>query len=160
MISARSDKRLPLLWLLGAFVLAASSFAPMWPGPGSAADVDTDYVDTYYIVGHPFFLIGLPAVFCLFGAIYLALAATPLFRVRPVLGYAHFAVMLIGAALVQAPMVMLRAGSLPKRYEDPVASLAAWSQLSAIGYVLLNVGLLVFLGVLIDGWRRRSTGTS
>ncbi len=146
--STRGRARLPLLWLFAALVIAAADNA-RHAGPAQAADVDT-----FYIVQHPVFTIGLPVAFCLIGVIYMALAFTNAVRVRPVLGYVHLGVMLVGAALIQFPNVALRSVGEPARYRDPVATFAQWNQMAGIGYGLSLASLLLFAYVVIDGWRR------
>jgi cytochrome c oxidase subunit 1 len=148
-----SNGRLPLLWALGAFVLAAKDLVPTSPAPLPAGEFAT-----YYIVNHPSFRIGFPALFCLFGAVYFALGNWSAVRVRPILGYAHFAVMLIGAAVIQAPMTAARLAG-PTLFEDPVATIAIWSHLGPIGYAVSLAGLLLFAYVLLDAWLQAKVGT-
>jgi heme/copper-type cytochrome/quinol oxidase subunit 1 len=145
---------LPLLWLFAALVVAAGDLVPMHAA--SAPDVD---FESFYIVSHPGFRMGLPGAFCLFGAIYLALALTPAIRVRPVLGYAHLGVMLVGAALIRFPAIALRTAGPPARYSDPVATFTQWNHMAAIGYGLSLASLLLFAYVVVDGWRRARAST-
>jgi len=150
----KANVPLALAWFAGAILLLAADGATL-VAPSALALQDTDYV-----VVHRSWSLALPAAFAVFGALYLGVTPGFPVRLRPALGWAHLAVMATGALLAKAPQLALALVGLPKSGEIASESFELWNRIAATGYVLLLASLLVFLWALIDGLRRRPSGTS
>jgi heme/copper-type cytochrome/quinol oxidase subunit 1 len=146
----KANVLLTLAWFAaGALLLLAD---------GAASKVSG--VDTYYVAVHRSWSLSLPAAFGLFGALYLGM--TPRFpvRLRPALGWAHLAIMSAGAVLIEAPGLALSWVGTSERSEEIAGAFQTWNRVAALGYVLLLGGLLLFVWALVDGLRRRPSGSS
>jgi heme/copper-type cytochrome/quinol oxidase subunit 1 len=151
--SRRPNVRLSFAWFgVGALLLmvdGASVFRPhSLAGP-----------DTYYVVGHAHWSLTLGAVFCLFGALYLGMTPKFPIRLRPALGWTHLEVMSVGALMTQAPILGLRWTDPNSTLADPIRTFETWNRMAVTGYVLTLVGLGVFVVAVIDGLRRRPSGS-
>jgi heme/copper-type cytochrome/quinol oxidase subunit 1 len=128
----------------------ASTFRP--PALAGAAD-------TYYVVIHRSWSLAMPAAFALFGALYLGMTPGFPVRLRPALGWAHLAVMATGAAMTKAPQLALVWGRPPRPGEDLSPAFELWNRVAMAGAVLMGLSLLLFFWALIDGLRRRPSGS-
>ena len=150
----KANVPLALAWFAGALLLLLADGATQIAPPALAAQ------DTYYVVVHRSWSLALPAAFGLFGALYLGVTPGFPVRLRSALGWTHLAVMAAGAGLTKAPQLALLWIDLPKRGEDPVAAIELWNRVALLGAVLIAASLLIFLWALVDGLRRRPSGTS
>jgi heme/copper-type cytochrome/quinol oxidase subunit 1 len=151
--AGRPDKanvRLALSWFVGAALLLLADGAAQIRPPGGEG------VDTTYVVIHRDWSIALPAVFALFGALYLGVTPGFPVRLRPLLGWTHLAVMSAGAALTKTPQLALALGALPTGGAATVEAFEAWNRLANIGAALMGLGLLVFVWALVEGLRRKT----
>ncbi|PVM90990.1 hypothetical protein [Caulobacter endophyticus] len=123
---------LPLLWTLAAIAVWLSS-------PNAFAQDG--------MAGH--YVLSLSGMLLAFAAAYTALAIGRA-NFHAWLGYGHLSLTAGGALLIVTPNVVV---SLPM---DPDARLALWNTVSSIGYLMTLAGLIAFVIVLIDTWRRRS----
>jgi heme/copper-type cytochrome/quinol oxidase subunit 1 len=140
-----------LLWLLAAGIFVAAEVLlqihPIKPGGDLAA---------FYILRHPIFTIGIPAVFCVFAAAYFALQRTPKARLNRSLGHLQLALTVLGAGLIEVPGFALGWVGQPNPHDARLAAFAFWSRFAAAGYAVLLAGMLLFAYVLIDSFRRKA----
>ena len=153
----KADIRLALAWFAAAALLLLVTDGVARFRPPAPAVLDN--FDAYYVDAHVHLSLGLAAVFALFGALYLSMTAAFPNRVRSSLGWIQLAVMLAGAVLVETPQLALSVIGLP-RTGEALGAFRLWNRIATVGYILINVGLLIFLWALIDGLRRRPSGTS
>jgi cytochrome c oxidase subunit I len=154
---SKANIGLAVAWFVAAALLlladaAMQIKAPAVTGPG-------DY-DTYYVVVHRSWSFSLAAAFGLFGALYLGMTSAFPVRLQPALGWPHLAVMSAGAALAKAPQLALALTGLPKSDAGALDTFRLWNEVAAFGYALMGIGLLIFVWALVDGWRRRPSGSS
>jgi heme/copper-type cytochrome/quinol oxidase subunit 1 len=150
---------LPLLWFSLAVFALASGFLG-----GRSSDIRPPTFGehtTYYVVAHNHYALSLAAAFGIFAVAYAVLVGVFNLPHHWWLGYIHLALMVVGAGMVLAPQYLLRLG-LPRRGvgADPIAVFAELNRLSMAGYLMMMLGLLVFVVVLLDTawgvWRRAS----
>jgi cytochrome c oxidase subunit 1 len=142
---------LPFLWASAAGLLRLVG-APLrtttqsLPVPGAVGS-DFSYVRTGF--HYSLSLAGMLAVF----AIAYGVFALRRVRYRGWIGYAHLALSAGGALAILSPVVFV--GLLADASRDPLAAFKTWNAVSAVGYAMTLAGLVMFVLVLIDAWRRR-----
>jgi heme/copper-type cytochrome/quinol oxidase subunit 1 len=142
-----------LLWLLGAGSVAAAQ-ALAFAAPATLHD-------TFYVIVHPQYVIGIPAAFVLIAAVYWVLESAARLPLRRWLAWGHFGATALGVALLSVPRLMLPLIAEPERTIDPVATFALLNRVTAAGYLLIVGGMALFVLLLIDaGWRRLGPGQS
>lgn len=145
----KANVRLALGWFAAAaLLLLADGIAKFHPVTLAGAG-------TYDVVVHRSWTLSLPAAFGLFGALYLGMTPGFPVRLRPALGWAHLAVMGIGAALTKAPQLALLWGGMAKRGEAVTETFDVWNGVATAGAALMGLSLLLFVWALVDGLRRR-----
>jgi cytochrome c oxidase subunit 1 len=150
----KANIRLALGWFAAAALLLLADGIVTFRPRG------LDGADTYFVVVHRSWTLSMPAAFALFGALYLGMTPGFPVRLRPALGWAHLAVMAIGAVMTKAPQLALLWTGLPKPGEDPAQAFDIWNGVATAGAVLMGLSLLLFFWALIEGLRRRPSGTS
>lgn len=134
--------RLPFAW-------AATLLLSLAAGVVTAAPMH----DPRYLQAHWMF-IGRQALWLAVFGVFYALAATRLrLAVRPWLGWTHWGLMSLGAALADAPLVLLNL--MQVRSPALIQALGSAAQLAVLA------SLLAFLAVLVEGlWRRLQARTA
>jgi cytochrome c oxidase subunit 1 len=140
--------RLALAWFAAAALLLLADGITHFRTPG------LDGAGTDFVVVHRSWTLSMPAAFALFGALYLGMTPGFPVRLRPVLGWAHLAVMAVGAALTKAPQLMLLEAGLPKSGEEALRAFDVWNGVATAGAVLMGLSVLLFFWALIDALRR------
>jgi heme/copper-type cytochrome/quinol oxidase subunit 1 len=141
---------MPALWLtLTAVNLVeglASEWLATWPG-------DYSHQDVYYLIAHARYGLGLLAACLLFAAGYWALGKIKT-QYREWLAYGHFGLFGAGLLILFAPQIVLAIQGKPKRLMDFADVFAVWNTVASVAYVMMWVGLALFVALLIDlAWR-------
>lgn len=142
---------LPVLWAAAAGLMRLVG-APLrstthsLPVPG-AVGPDFSYVRTGF--NYSLSLAGMLAVFAIAYGVFALMRA----RYRGWMGYAHLTLSAGGALAILSPAVFV--GLLADGWRNPLAAFRVWNGVSAAGYAMTLAGLVMFVLVLIDPWRRR-----
>jgi heme/copper-type cytochrome/quinol oxidase subunit 1 len=137
---------LPLAWCAAALVIAAVDQGPLGVASSSA---------TFYVVEHKQYVLSLSGACLVFAAAYLLIGRVSPRPYTRVIAWAHFALMILGSALVLSPRLALQSSGMPGRYADPTAAFALWRTLSSVGYTLTLLGLLAFAIALVGIFAHR-----
>jgi cytochrome c oxidase subunit 1 len=141
---------LPGLWLLAGAVVVGLGLVPYdWWHP-------TDYSlhDTYYVVAHRHYMLGLAAWFAGFAAAYAVIGR---FRLpfRKGLAVGHLGLFVGGVLLLFAPAMLLNWMAPPRRYLDYPDQFEQLNALASVGYVLTLAGVALFVVGSVEAlWRR------
>ena len=150
----------PLLWV-GAFVmLAGATASPIVPGAVGFLPGPYDLQDTYYVVAHARYGHGFAAIFISFALAYAGMWGGLRLPGRPVLGWTHLGLMVVGIALIFSPGLVLGLLGLPKRYVDYPAAFTVANGISSAGYMITSASIVPFVAVSVlaarDFWMRRN----
>mgnify|MGYP001793477045 CR=1 FL=1 len=116
------------------------------------AGIDHYMHDTYYVVAHFHYVLSLGAVFGIFAAWYYwheKMFGRPY---SEFLGQLHFWTMFVGVNLIFFPQHFLGMQGMPRRYVDYPEGFAYWNYISTVGYVVMAIGLLVWVIVELDAF--------
>jgi cytochrome c oxidase subunit 1 len=144
--------RTPLLFLIWFLVLLAVSVVS---GAVLAnAAIDYSLHDTYYVIAHFHYVLGLAVAPLIFATVYygLGIAGAPY---RELLGQIHFGLFAVGSMLIVLPGLVLLGAGMPQRYVDYPRTFAYWNFVSSAGYAMTLIGLGVFMIAIIDALRTR-----
>ncbi len=115
----------------------------------NVGQIDTVYQDTYYVVAHFHFLMGLFGLFTLLAA--LVTWAQPRLPGWMIPGLA--APLVIGQIATFAPQFLLGRQGMPRRYIDYPDAFALWNLISSIGALVMFLALITMLALI---WVRRT----
>ncbi|MES1197233.1 MAG: cbb3-type cytochrome c oxidase subunit I [Pseudomonadota bacterium] len=121
----------------------------------NAESTGTVLRDAYYVVAHIRWSIGVSLFIALFAVFY---AFVPRYPLR--LAWAHALLTLVGVTLVSLRSVVLSSTGLPRRHIDYPATFEFWNNASTAGYLLVALGLLIFIVMLLAMALRRKAGAS
>ena len=126
----------------------------------SNAGIDYSLHATYYVVAHFHYVLSLGAVFAIFAGYYYWFEKMYGVKYNEALGCVHFWLMFIGVNIIFFPQHFLGLQGMSRRYVDYPAAFAFWNKVSSYGYLVTALGVLVFLGVLIEAAVRRRKGVA
>jgi len=119
------------------------------------AGVDRSLHETYYVVAHFHYVMGVAAIFAIFSAFYYWFPKMSGYLLNEKLGKAHFWLMFVGVNVTFFPQHFLGLAGMPRRYIDYPDAYALWNEVSSIGAYISVVGVVVFLYALYDAFSRK-----
>jgi cytochrome c oxidase subunit I len=145
--------RTPMLWAVGfIFLFTVGGVTGVVL---ANAGVDRVLQDTYYVVAHFHYVMGVAAVFAIFAGWYYWFPKMSGYMYSEFIGKLHFWVMFIGVNLAFFPQHFLGLSGMPRRYVDYPDAFAGWNLVSSIGAYIAGFGVLIFIYGVIDAFVRK-----
>ena len=121
----------------------------------SSASVDSGLHDTYYVVAHIHYTLGMLALFAVFALLYFFYRKFIGADYNRWLGGFHWLTWFAGILLIVVPQHYQNMQGMPRRYADINETLNAWQSAAAVGQILALMSLLLLAIVIADGLVRR-----
>jgi cytochrome c oxidase subunit I len=147
----------PRLWQLGILVMAITGVNTGWMLAN--AGVDRSLHNTYYVLAHLHYVIGVLACFGGFAAWYAWAPKLLGFQYDTRLAKLHFWLTAIGTAVLFFPQHFLGLAGMPRNYADDPNAFAKWNLVSTYGSYIVMAATLLFIGSTIQAFivvRRRA----
>jgi cytochrome c oxidase subunit 1 len=109
------------------------------------AGVDRALQETYYVIAHFHYVMGVAAVFAIFAGWYYWFPKITGYMYSDTIGKLHFWVMFIGVNILFFPQHFLGLSGMPRRYVDYPDAFAGWNFVSSIGAYISAFGVVIFL---------------
>ena len=144
------DFKVPMVWAMGfIFLFTVGGVTGVLL---ANAGIDHYMHDTYYVVAHFHYVLSLGAVFGIFAGWYYwheKMFGRPY---SEFLGLLHFWTMFVGVNLIFFPQHFLGMQGMPRRYVDYSPGFAYWNEISTLGYIVMALGLVVWIVVEFDSF--------
>jgi cytochrome c oxidase subunit I len=145
--------RAPMLWALGfIFIFTVGGVTGVVL---ANAGVDRVLHDTYYVIAHFHYVMGIAAVFAIFGGWYYWFPKMSGYMYNETIARFHFWVMFIGANIIFFPQHFLGLAGMPRRTVDYPLAFHGWNEVSSIGSYITGLSLLIFFVGVIEAFARK-----
>jgi len=145
--------RTPMLWAIGfIFVFTVGGVTGVVL---ANAGVDRVVQDTYYVIAHFHYVMGVAAVFAIFAGWYYWFPKISGYMYSDTIGKIHFWVMFIGVNVLFFPQHFLGLSGMPRRYIDYPDAFAGWNFVSSIGAFISGFSVLIFAFGVIQALVRK-----
>jgi len=135
--------RVPMLFAVGfiwMFVVGGVTGVTL---ANSSADIP--FHDTYFVVAHFHYVMGLAAVLAMFAGFYYWIGKMSGYKYPEGLAKLHFWVFIIGVNVLFFPQHFLGLAGMPRRIPDYPDAYAGWNYVSSIGAYITIAGNPYFL---------------
>jgi cytochrome c oxidase subunit 1 len=151
--------RVPMLWAVGfIFVFTIGGVTGVVL---ANAGIDRAVHETYYVVAHFHYVMGVAAVFAIFAAFYYWFPKMSGYMYDERLGKIHFWMMFVGVNVTFFPQHFLGLAGMPRRYIDYPDAYHLWNEISSYGAYLSALGVILFLYILYDAFaKKREAGNN
>jgi len=147
------DFKVPMLWAIGfIFLFTVGGVTGVVL---SNAPIDYFLHDTYYVVAHFHYVLSLGAVFSIFAGFFYWFEKMFGVKFNEKLAQLQFWIMFVGVNIIFFPQHFLGLQGMPRRYVDYPEGYSYWNNISSWGYALTVIGVLIFLGILVEAAIRR-----
>jgi cytochrome c oxidase subunit I len=140
----------PMLWAVGfifLFTLGGVTGVVL-----ANAGVDRVLQETYYVIAHFHYVMGVAAVFAIFAGWYYWFPKISGYMYSEAIGKAHFWVMFIGVNILFFPQHFLGLQGMMRRSVDYPDAFAGWNVVSSVGAYVSGFGVLIFIYGMIDAF--------
>jgi cytochrome c oxidase subunit 1 len=145
--------RPPMLWALGfifLFTIGGVTGVVL-----ANAGVDRALHDTYYVIAHFHYVMGIAAVFAIFGGWYYWFPKISGYMYNETIAKIHFWLMFVGANIIFFPQHFLGLAGMPRRTVDYPLAFHGWNEISSIGSYITAFSLLFFFAGLIEAFAKK-----
>jgi cytochrome c oxidase subunit I len=143
----------PMLWAIGfIFLFTVGGVTGVVL---ANAGVDRVLQETYYVIAHFHYVMGVAAVFAIFAGWYYWFPKMSGYMYNETIGKAHFWVMFIGVNILFFPQHFLGLQGMMRRSVDYPDAFAGWNVVSSVGAYVSGFGVLIFIYGVIDAFVRK-----
>ncbi len=143
----------PMLWAIGfIFVFTVGGVTGVVL---ANAGVDRVLQETYYVIAHFHYVMGVAAVFAIFAGWYYWFPKMTGYMYSETIGRLHFWVMFVGVNLLFFPQHFLGLSGMPRRYVDYPDAFAGWNLVSSIGSYISAFSVLIFIYGMVLAFARK-----
>jgi cytochrome c oxidase subunit I len=143
----------PMLWAVGfIFLFTVGGVTGVVL---ANAGVDRVLQETYYVIAHFHYVMGVAAVFAIFAGWYYWFPKITGYMCNETIGKAHFWVMFIGVNILFFPQHFLGLQGMMRRSVDYPDAFAGWNVVSSVGAYISGFGVLIFIYGVIDAFVRK-----
>jgi cytochrome c oxidase subunit 1 len=143
----------PMLWAIGfIFVFTVGGVTGVVL---ANAGVDRVLQETYYVIAHFHYVMGVAAVFAIFAGWYYWFPKMTGYMYSETIGKLHFWVMFVGVNILFFPQHFLGLSGMPRRYVDYPDAFAGWNLVSSIGSYISAFSILIFLYGMVLAFVRK-----
>jgi cytochrome c oxidase subunit I len=143
----------PMLWAIGfIFLFTVGGVTGVVL---ANAGVDRVLQETYYVIAHFHYVMGVAAVFAIFAGWYYWFPKMTGYMCNETIGKAHFWVMFIGVNILFFPQHFLGLQGMMRRSVDYPDAFAGWNVVSSVGAYISGFGVLIFIYGVIDAFVRK-----
>ncbi|MDE2244386.1 MAG: cytochrome c oxidase subunit I [Bradyrhizobium sp.] len=114
------------------------------------AGVDRVLQETYYVIAHFHYVMGIAAVFTIFAGWYYWFPKITGYMYNDTIAKLHFWFMFIGANVLFFPQHFLGLQGMMRRSVDYPDAFAGWNEVSSIGAFITGFGVVIFLYCMFD----------
>ena len=114
------------------------------------AGVDRVMQETYYVIAHFHYVMGIAAVFTIFAGWYYWFPKITGYMYNETIGKLQFWFMFVGANVLFFPQHFLGLQGMMRRSVDYPDAFAGWNEISSIGAFITGFGVLIFLYCMFD----------
>ena len=114
------------------------------------AGVDRVMQETYYVIAHFHYVMGIAAVFSIFAGWYYWFPKITGYMYNETIGKLHFWIMFIGVNVLFFPQHFLGLQGMMRRSVDYPDAFAGWNEVSSIGAFITGFSILIFLYCMFD----------
>jgi cytochrome c oxidase subunit 1 len=143
----------PMLWAVGfIFLFTVGGVTGVVL---ANAGVDRALQETYYVIAHFHYVMGVAAVFAIFAGWYYWFPKMTGYMYSDGIAKLHFWVMFIGVNVLFFPQHFLGLSGMPRRYVDYPDAFAGWNFVSSIGAYIAGFSILIFLYGMVVAFMRK-----
>ncbi len=119
------------------------------------AGVDRVMQETYYVIAHFHYVMGIAAVFSIFAGWYYWFPKISGYMYSETLGKLHFWVMFVGVNILFFPQHFLGLQGMMRRSVDYPDAFAGWNEVSSYGAFISGFSVLIFLYCMADAFMKK-----
>ena len=119
------------------------------------AGVDRVMQETYYVIAHFHYVMGIAAVFSIFAGWYYWFPKISGYMYNETLGKMHFWVMFVGVNILFFPQHFLGLQGMMRRSVDYPDAFAGWNEVSSYGAFISGFSVLIFLYCMADAFMKK-----
>ena len=150
--------RAPMLWAIGfIFVFTVGGVTGVVL---ANAGVDRVLQETYYVIAHFHYVMGVAAVFAIFAGWYYWFPKITGYMYSDAIAKLQFWVMFIGVNILFFPQHFLGLSGMPRRYVDYPDAFAGWNLISSIGSYISAFSVLIFIYGMIVAFVRKEKASA
>src|SRR5579885_2489823 len=139
--------RAPMIWAVGfIFLFTVGGVTGVVL---ANAGVDRVLQETYYVIAHFHYVMGIAAVFALFGGFYYWIGKMSGRTYNETFGKIHFWTTFIGVNLTFFPMHFLGLAGMPRRIAEYPDAFAGWNYIASIGAYISAASTVWFVFVVL-----------
>jgi cytochrome c oxidase subunit I len=114
------------------------------------AGVDRVMQETYYVIAHFHYVMGIAAVFTIFAGWFYWFPKITGYMYNETIGKLQFWLMFVGANVLFFPQHFLGLQGMMRRSVDYPDAFAGWNEISSVGAFITGFGVLIFLYCMFD----------
>jgi cytochrome c oxidase subunit 1 len=143
----------PMLWAIGfIFLFTVGGVTGVVL---ANAGVDRVLQETYYVIAHFHYVMGVAAVFAIFAGWYYWFPKITGYMYSETIGKLHFWVMFIGVNILFFPQHFLGLSGMMRRSVDYPDAFAGWNFISSIGAYISGFGVLIFIYGMLNAFVKK-----